>query len=632
MRVFSPGFFKNTEPVKKYIYLLLVVSVLTTLSLLAIPIYTHYEAEELEIKLAEFHEPALIALAEIGEGIADIRYELIRSMAQRNLPAAGQKDLPGFGDLANPVESPLLNYLNLIDKIREDIGTLRELHVLFHHRKHEVALDNLTGGYTLLESKSPRNVGQEYFLSHDEERAAAQNLLTIGMAQLKRLHIRDVDEIKAAISKYRSRNPVRLSLILLAVLLIGAFIVQRLVHLVNRSLAERRLAEENIRTLNEDLENRVLERTKEIEQTIRQRDLILDAAGEGIYGVDLDGLGTFVNPAASELLGWEADEIIGKSNHDLMHHTHPDGTHCPRTESPIYRTFMDGHVHTVSDEVFWRKDETSFPVEYTSTPIYEDGEIMGAVVVFRDISEQRAIQEQLIQSSKMATLGEMATGVAHELNQPLNVIQLAAHNIKRKAAKFGQDTDYITGKLDKICGQVSRASEIIDHMRIFGRRTSAKTVLSLADSVTGVIGMVGQQLKLSNIALDVVNEDETRPVIGHQVQLEQVLLNLISNARDTLQERNVENPRILVTIENSTSDTVTLSVSDNGGGMAPEVLPRVFEPFYTTKEVGKGTGLGLSISYGIITDMDGAIMAENTPDGACFTIALPAHHEDTEAA
>ncbi len=121
----------------------------------------------------------------------------------------------------------------------------------------------------------------------------------------------------------------------------------------------------------------------------RRNELILEAAGEGIYGLDTEGLTTFVNPAAARLLGWPAEELIGAPMHAVLHHKHADGSPYPREECPIYMAFKDGRVHRVDDEVFWRKDGTSFPVEYTSTPIREDGKSTGAVVVFRDISRLR---------------------------------------------------------------------------------------------------------------------------------------------------------------------------------------------------------------------------------------------------
>ncbi len=127
----------------------------------------------------------------------------------------------------------------------------------------------------------------------------------------------------------------------------------------------------------------------------RENQLILRAAGEGIYGVNAEGVTTFVNPAAERMLGWAAADLVGRDMHAAVHHTHPDGCHYPHRDCPIYAAFRDGAVHQVDDEVFWRRDGTSFPVEYTSTPIRDRGALVGAVIVFRDVSQRREADERL---------------------------------------------------------------------------------------------------------------------------------------------------------------------------------------------------------------------------------------------
>ena len=131
---------------------------------------------------------------------------------------------------------------------------------------------------------------------------------------------------------------------------------------------------------------------EEIEQ---ENQLILQAAGEGIYGVNSEGQTTFVNPAAERMLGYSADELVGQNMHSLLHHTHADGSHYPASECPIYAACRDGAVHRVANEVFWRKGGSAFPVEYTSTPIREKGRPVGAVVVFRDVSERKETEQKL---------------------------------------------------------------------------------------------------------------------------------------------------------------------------------------------------------------------------------------------
>ena len=132
-----------------------------------------------------------------------------------------------------------------------------------------------------------------------------------------------------------------------------------------------------------------------LERLSHQHEMVLEAAGEGIFGLDRHGNVTFVNPAASDMTGWSTQELLGWPMHNLLHHTKPDGAPYPSAECPIYAAFTTGTTHSRDDEVFWRKDGTSFPVEYTSTPIFENSEIVGAVVTFRDITERKALEKQL---------------------------------------------------------------------------------------------------------------------------------------------------------------------------------------------------------------------------------------------
>jgi PAS domain S-box-containing protein len=133
----------------------------------------------------------------------------------------------------------------------------------------------------------------------------------------------------------------------------------------------------------------------ELAHVKRQNELILEAAGEGIYGLDCEGKTTFLNPAAAHMLGFDADALLGQPMHALLHHTRSDGSPFPKEECPIYAAFKDGAVHHVDDEVFWRKDGNSFPVDYTSTPIHENGKLTGAVVVFKDITERKQAEQEL---------------------------------------------------------------------------------------------------------------------------------------------------------------------------------------------------------------------------------------------
>ena len=239
---------------------------------------------------------------------------------------------------------------------------------------------------------------------------------------------------------------------------------------------------------------------------------------------------------------------------------------------------------------------------------------------------RKLTQAQLVQSAKLATLGEMA--MAHELNQSLDVIKMAAASWIERIEDGAIDAEFAHGKFARIRAQIARATAIIDHMRIFGRADGGTPKpFDPVDAVTGALDLIGEQLRLRGIAVETHFPNQRRKVLGHAIQLEQVLLNLIGNARDAIEANSPspEAPRKITLICEDTGpgNQIKLTVRDTGGGIPEDVLPVIFDPFFTTKEAGKGTGLGLSVSYGIVGDMGGYIEAANTEDGAEITISLP---------
>ncbi len=239
-----------------------------------------------------------------------------------------------------------------------------------------------------------------------------------------------------------------------------------------------------------------------------------------------------------------------------------------------------------------------------------------------EIAERKQAQTQLIQAAKLATLGEMSTSVAHELNQPLNVIRMAAGNVLRTVKRGDADPTYLNEKLERIQNQTERAAIIIDHMRMFGRKAEGSDEkLDPKTIISNTLDLMGEQLRLAEIEVVTEFPDDCSSIRGNLIQMEQVIINLMTNARDAIEDHNGEKKIILRVAEEN--GAVQLIVEDTGGGMPDDVMGRIFEPFYTNKVVGKGTGLGLSVSYGIIRDMDGTITASNAAQGARFVISLP---------
>src|SRR5579883_1971894 len=251
--------------------------------------------------------------------------------------------------------------------------------------------------------------------------------------------------------------------------------------------------------------------------------------------------------------------------------------------------------------------------------------------VKRREQELREKQEQLVQAGKLATLGELTTGIAHELNNPLNNIGLFIGNaidlIEFNALETNPER--ILHELFSAMQQVRKATEIITHLRTFGRSASVSyQPVPLARVITSAISLIQEQLRLRQIEVQVELPDEQVIVRGNAIQLEQVFLNLLTNARDAISERTEKCITITCT---ASEELVEICVRDTGPGIPPEIAKRIFDPFFTTKEVGAGTGLGLSITYSIIQEHQGTISLENHDgEGAFFFIRLPRAHEILE--
>jgi C4-dicarboxylate-specific signal transduction histidine kinase len=237
--------------------------------------------------------------------------------------------------------------------------------------------------------------------------------------------------------------------------------------------------------------------------------------------------------------------------------------------------------------------------------------------------ELREKQEQLIQAGKLATLGELTTGIAHELNNPLNNIGLYVGNVIDQLQMGQVEEDLITRDLEKVVVQVNKATEIISHLRTFGRAAPVSIErVEVQNVIDRSLSLVEQQLRLRQIEIHVLRCTGPEPVVlGNPIQLEQVFINLLTNARDALENAR----RKVLTIECDGGDShVAVVVCDTGVGIAAGMEQRIFDPFFTTKEVGRGMGLGLSITYGIVKDHGGTIAVENLPGGgASFRIEVP---------
>lgn len=358
--------------------------------------------------------------------------------------------------------------------------------------------------------------------------------------------------------------------------------------------------------------------------------LILNAAGEGIYGLDLEGKTTFVNPAAEAMFGYNSEELLGKSQHELIHHSKSDGTPYSKEECPVYTTCRTGKVHHVMDEVYWKKDGSRFLVEYVSNPILENGKLAGAVVSFRDITQRKQQEKDLIEAKIEAekanqAKSEFLSKMSHELRTPMNAIlgfgQLLKHS-KRESLSSSQSNN-----VNRILNAGNHLLELIDEILDLSRiEAGSMNIVIENTNVTAVLDSVLPLVQPLTEEFDVEienNLDSDVFVLADFTRLKQVLLNLLSNAV----KYNKLKGKVILDCKVTSVGTALISVTDTGNGIPEEKQDALFQPFNRlgaeTSEI-QGTGIGLTITKHLIELMRGTLSVESTIGrGSCFTIELP---------
>ncbi len=414
--------------------------------------------------------------------------------------------------------------------------------------------------------------------------------------------------------------------------------------LQNSASALEQTVKERTKTLLEtkrSLEAEVQERqlaSEQLEKMSRQNQLILNSAGEGIYGLNVHGRVTFINPAGAKLLGYASDELLGKPMHETMHHTKQDGTIYPRHLCPLHGDFLRDQSHGGDEEMLWRKDGTSFPIEYISTPIHEGEKIVGAVVSFSDITLRRKAEDKirtsetkLRQTQKMEAMGTLAGGIAHDFNNILTAMLGFSQLAQIKIAPKDQAFEYLNQVL--VAGK--RAKELIKQILTFSRQTEPEhQPLELRSILEEVLTLMQATLP-ATVEIHKDFSYEAGMVLADPIQLHQVFMNLFANAEYAMRGKS---GRITVKLEHLLLDQdnqgkllelapgpyFRVSLADTGTGIPSATVARIFDPFFTTKEVGEGTGMGLSVAHGIIVAHGGTITVESQIGvGTTFSVFLP---------
>ncbi len=330
-----------------------------------------------------------------------------------------------------------------------------------------------------------------------------------------------------------------------------------------------------------------------------------------------------LNHRAQDCYGYDREEMLGMSFLDIGE---KDDEEIIKRLKGISKS---GSILFSKKRHFRKNGEPFFVNIHVSRSEYGGKEVLIASTA--DITESVEQETQLIQASKMTTLGLMAAGMAHEINQPLNVIQVCADTLLKAVNRnIPLQSEDLKSMADDIRQNVQRAAGIIKHMRDFSRKSEGvRSRLNINDPIQDVFKVLGHQLKMHGVTLSLELSKELPDILAEKNRLEQVFINLVTNAVDAMDEKErhkwpekiAKELRIRSYAE---TDTVVVTVSDTGTGMSRETMDKIFEPFFTTKEVGKGTGLGVSISYGIVKDYEGTIDIHSEVDkGTTFLLRFP---------
>jgi len=342
--------------------------------------------------------------------------------------------------------------------------------------------------------------------------------------------------------------------------------------------------------------------------SLKQRmELVLDSIGDGIYAVNKNWEITLINPAGAKMLGYDVRELLGKTPKDTF--KHPYDLECCMS----YQTLLDGKARHITDELLYRKDGTSFPVDYISCPILENGEIQGVVVAFRDISEKKMAEEYLLKSAKLEMAGQLAAGVAHEIRNPLTCIQgfirlLEEMNENQKENEY---FSIIRSEFERIEGIISEFLALAKPQALKLKENDVELLLKQT------VHLMNAQAIMQDIEI-VMDIEPGLPFFRcDKHQLKQVFINVIKNAMEATTSKG----KLAITCKQSSS-YLHIEFRDQGDGIPPGRLKHLFEPFYSTKE--KGTGLGLMVSYKIIEEHKGMMRVESEEGkGTTVHIFLP---------
>ncbi|MEW6379815.1 MAG: PAS domain S-box protein [bacterium] len=398
----------------------------------------------------------------------------------------------------------------------------------------------------------------------------------------------------------------------------------------NAALKEAKM---KVDDLNRALESKIRQRTQELFDQKERTEAIIESLADGLCTVDEHWCITSFNRQAEKITGYRADEVIGKYHAEIFKSQNTDYTRQLMESLKTKETVSHMEVYIQN------RSHHTIPIRVSAALLRDkQGRITGAVQNFRDITEQKQLQEQLIQASKLASMGELLANFTHEIKNPLNGMLLFASLIQSEIKD--QDSE-IADYADRILQEGTRIGKIASDILTFSRQNRQEYHLEdITEIIGATLALTEHQLQLDGIKVIREFEPGLPKIAANSGRLQQVFLNLINNAQYALNKKSpgiadsdAKVLRISVNkVEHNGTQHIRIKIFDNGMGIPEKHFNKLFDPFFTTKPVGQGTGLGLSVSYGIIQDHQGTIEVESRVDEfTAFIIDLPAADSQRDA-
>ncbi len=363
-----------------------------------------------------------------------------------------------------------------------------------------------------------------------------------------------------------------------------------------------------------------------LEETASHYKAILETTVDAIITIDSQGIVQTFNSAAEKIFGYRAEEVIGNNVNMLM--PEPYQSEHDGYIGKYLKTGVPKIIGTGRQVNGLRKDGTEFPMDLAVSEVpLKDKRLFAGII--RDLTEHILLEEQLVQSTKLAAVGRLISGIAHEVNNPVSIIKLHIASVMRDVNSQSLPEDLIE-TLRVIQRQNNKVGEIISGLQAFSRQGSfSPDWVDVNQTVHTALRLVENTLQNQGIVYQAELEDSLPKVFLDPIRIEQVLLNLFNNAIEAMPDGGVLTISTTLETDQTDEDWVVIRIRDTGTGIEEDHLTQLFDPFFTTKEVGEGTGLGLSVSYGLIQEHGGRIKVSSQPGkGSEFQIYLPVRRID----